>query len=109
MFAMTTVGTVVLAVYAVLMLAGGIIGFRVAGSRASLISGVASGVLLLLAFGWSLGHPRNGFLSGALVALLLTIVFAIRLAKTGHFMPSGMLLAASLAALAILAISAWQS
>ncbi len=106
---MSTVGTVVLAVYAVLMLAGGIIGFRVAGSRASLISGVISGILLLLAFGWSLYRPRNGFLSGALVALLLTIVFAIRLAKTGHFMPSGMLLAASLAALVILAISAWQS
>ncbi len=115
---MFALGSVVLLVYAVLMIAGGFIGYRVAGSRASLISGTISGLLLLGAFVWSRFSPNSGgivssrlysngpFVAGAIIALLLSVVFAMRLAKTHRFMPSGMMLAVSILALVLLALAA---
>lgn len=102
---MVTLGTVVLLVYAVLMLVGGILGYRAAGSKPSLISGVVSGLLLLGALAWARSAPRPGFLAAALIALLLTVVFAIRVSKTGRFMPAGMLLVLSVVALIVLAMT----
>ena len=98
--------TVVLLVYAVLMLAGGFAGFRVAGSIASFLAGSASALLLLVAFIVSRYRPAAGFGFGAGIALLLTVVFIIRLKKTGTFMPSCVLLLASVMALVILALAA---
>jgi len=102
---MTTLATVVLVVYALLMLVGGLIGYRAAGSRPSLISGVISAILLFAALGWTRISPHHGFLAAALIALLLTVVFALRLARTHSFMPSGLLLILSLAALVIFAVA----
>lgn len=106
---MNMLGTIVLLVYAILMLVGGVIGYRAAGSKPSLISGVISGLLLFGAFAWSRSNAGGGFLSAAVLALLLAIVFTIRLAKTGRFMPSGMLLAISVIALVVLAIAGFQA
>jgi uncharacterized membrane protein (UPF0136 family) len=84
------------------MLGGGVMGYKSAGSKASLYSGGASALLLLVAFLLSLSSPVAGLWMGAIVTILLCITFAARLAKTARFMPSGMLLALSVVALLIL-------
>ena len=98
-------GTTVLLIYAVLMVVGGAMGMR-AGSKASLIAGGSSGVLLLIAWGVTFVNLAVGLWAGAVIALLLTATFAGRVAKTRKFMPSGMLLAVSLIATIMLIVSA---
>jgi uncharacterized membrane protein (UPF0136 family) len=93
---------VVLVLYGALMLLGGFLGYRMAKSTASLIAGAASGVVLLVAFGWSLADPRAGAWIGVCVSVLLTLVFFLRVRKTKKVMPSGVLLGLSIAALALL-------
>jgi len=88
-------GQIVLAVYALLMLGGGIAGYKAAGSKASLYSGVGSAAILGVAWVLSRTAPAAGFGLGALTSLVLVLVFGIRLAKTGKMMPSGMLLVVS--------------
>src|SRR5437867_5054414 len=104
---MQQIATWVLLGYAVLMLVGGVIGYRTAASRPSLIAGVLSAAVLLGAYAWSLSNPSRGFLLAAVVAVLLAANFGLRLAKTGNFMPSGMLLIVSLAAAVILGFAAF--
>jgi uncharacterized membrane protein (UPF0136 family) len=97
---------IVLAVYGLLMLVGGVMGQR-AGSRASLVAGGASGVLLLVAAWLAAGAaPQLGLWLGVLVAVALAITFGVRLLKTGKVMPAGGLLAISVIALVLLALSA---
>ena len=77
--------------YAVLLAVGGIIGYTKAGSRPSLIAGLASAAALL-ALGLSTQSATLGMGLGALVAILLAAFFGYRfLAKTRKFMPAGML------------------
>jgi len=82
-------------IYMALLLAGGIAGFVKAGSRASLIASVGSAIPLVLTAAGILP-----FLAVPVVLAALVVVFGIRLAKTGKFMPSGMLLAVTLLTLA---------
>jgi len=99
-------GQIVLIVYAVLLLAGGIAGYRSAGSKASLYSGVGSAALLFLGWGLSLVSLVAGLWLGAIVTLLLCVAFALRLAKTRKMMPAGMLLLVSGLTLILLTHSA---
>lgn len=103
---MTGFGQIVLLLYALLMVGGGVMGFKSARSKASLYSGAASGALLLLAFAISFASPVGGLWLGTIVTLLLCLTFAARLAKTARFMPSGMLLAVSVLAFVLLTWSA---
>jgi len=100
------IGQWVLLVYAVLMMFGGLMGFR-AGSKVSLYAGFGSGVALLAAFGVTYLALGAGLWVGCVLAVILTLMFGQRLAKTGKFMPSGMLLAVSLVAVVLLGYSAW--
>ena len=97
-------GQIVLLVYALLMLMGGMLGSR-AGARASLYAGSGAGTLLLVALGISAGVHSLGLWMGTVIALLLAIVFLVRLMKTGKFMPAGMLLVLSVVAALLLVIA----
>jgi len=85
-------------VYAFLMIIGGYFGYKKAGSKASLISGSVSGLLVL--FGVYLAGINYSIGLGliAIVTGLLVVAFIIRLKKTKKFMPSGMLLILSIIA-----------
>jgi uncharacterized membrane protein (UPF0136 family) len=89
---------IVLWVYIVLLLAGGLMGFLKAGSKISLIMSVAFAVPLILC---ALGILRPFFIAEILVGLL-AVVFGVRFAKGKKFMPSGLMLALSVIVLAAL-------
>jgi uncharacterized membrane protein (UPF0136 family) len=83
--------------------AGGVMGFVKAKSKASLISGLISAVLLAGAFGVSFINLELGLIMGLVISLSLCVVFGIRLKKTGKVMPSGMLLGVSALEVVLLA------
>jgi uncharacterized membrane protein (UPF0136 family) len=91
----------ILWIYIILLLVGGMIGFLKAGSKVSLItSAVAAALLVLTALPGVFTFTFRRNLADVIMAALL-IVFAIRLSKTKKFMPSGMMLVLTLAALAL--------
>jgi len=88
-------------VYGVLMMMGGVIGFVKVGSKASLISGVGLG-LALVACGFGVWYGYyNSIIVAEVIATLLVVLFAIRFAKTGRFMPAGMLAILSVVAVVV--------
>jgi uncharacterized membrane protein (UPF0136 family) len=91
----------VLWVYIVLLLVGGLIGFFKANSKASLISSSVFAALLVLTAVPGVFQPAfaRGLVNVLLAALL--VVFAIRLARTKKFMPSGLMLVLTIVALAL--------
>jgi len=94
-------------VYAVLVLVGGVIGFVKAGSRPSLIAGILGGLALLTA-GWGISRGRVWGLQVALALILgLLVFFSIRYFRGSPraFMPSGLMSVLSLLAL----IGVWLS
>jgi len=91
----------VLWVYILLLLLGGLFGFFKGRSKVSLLTSAVFAAILVLTVLPGVFQPvfaRN--LANILMALLL-IVFAIRLAKTKKFMPSGLMLAVTILALAL--------
>jgi uncharacterized membrane protein (UPF0136 family) len=91
----------ILWIYIVFVLAGGLFGFLKAGSKISLITASVSAALLVVTAIPQLFQP--GFRRGAadVIMAALLIVFAVRLAKTRKFMPSGFMLALTILALAL--------
>ncbi len=91
----------VLWIYIVLLLVGGLIGFFKGKSKVSLIMSAAFAALLILTAvnGILDAHFARNLANILMVALL--VVFAMRLAKTKKFMPAGMMLVITIAALAL--------
>lgn len=89
---------IVLWVYIVLLLAGGVMGFVKAGSKISLITSSIFAVLLALC---ALAIIRPFWIADVLIALLV-VVFGMRFAKGRKFMPSGLMLGLSAIVLAVL-------
>jgi uncharacterized membrane protein (UPF0136 family) len=87
----------VLWMYIILLVIGGLIGFLKAKSNVSLIMSVAFAAALSLCAAGIIFRP---YVADILLALLL-VVFGVRLAKTKKFMPSGLMLVVTLAALAL--------
>jgi uncharacterized membrane protein (UPF0136 family) len=94
----TTTSGIILWVYIVLLVAGGLMGLIKAGSKVSLIMSVAFAIPLSLC---ALHVLAVSWLPDLLLGLLIA-VFAMRLTKTRKFMPSGLML--SLTAAALLAL-----
>ena len=98
---MNNLSNTILWIYIVLLLAGGLIGFFKAKSKVSLItSAVSAAILVLTVLPGILQPPFARNLVNVILALLL-VVFAVRLAKTKKFMPSGLMLVVTIAALVL--------
>jgi uncharacterized membrane protein (UPF0136 family) len=94
---MSAMANIVLWVYIVLLVGGGLMGYVKAGSKVSL---VMSGVFALL-LGLCAGNVlRMRWLPEILLGVL-AVVFLMRLLKTKAFMPAGLMLALTLLALAL--------
>ena len=87
----------VLWVYIVLLVAGGLVGFLKAGSKASLIASASFAAALILC---AIGVIFQPHVADIILAVLL-VFFAMRLSKTKKFMPNGLMLVLTLAALAL--------
>ncbi len=87
--------------YSILLIIGGIIGHQ-AGSMISLITSVTSGAAMLILFGMSL--QGSSWAHWGIVGLIaaLGLFFFYRWNTTGKFMPGGLLLLISVAALLVL-------
>jgi uncharacterized membrane protein (UPF0136 family) len=97
------VGQVTLAIYAVLLAVGGVIGYLKAGSKPSLIAGLISAAAALAALGLSITSGPWGVALGLLLAIVLFLFFGYRYAaRTRKFMPSGLLAVLSLVVLAVM-------
>ncbi len=97
------VAQVTLAIYALLLAVGGLIGYLKAGSRPSLIAGSISALAVLAALGLSARSHPWGVPLGMIVSITLFLLFGYRYAvKTRKFMPSGLLAIASLVVLAVM-------
>jgi uncharacterized membrane protein (UPF0136 family) len=88
---MQPIAVVLLWIFIALMVAGGLVGFLKAKSKASLFASVGSAIPLALV---ALGRLPGSVAAGVLI--VLQAVFFMRLRKTGKFMPSGMLLGLSI-------------
>lgn len=89
--------TTVLWVYIVLLVAGGLIGFFKAGSKASLIASASFAAALILCAIRVIFQP---YVADILLAVLL-VFFAMRLTKTKKFMPNGLMIVLTLLTLAL--------
>ena len=93
---------IVLIVYSFIVLGGGIAGFRMAGSRASLMMGATTGLMLAVSGALVLLGNKSGAYYGLGVDLALILVFGSRYLRTMKMMPAGFMLAASVIVAAIL-------
>ena len=105
-----SLGLIIALIYGVIALAGGVGAYFKVKSKASLISGIISGSLLLLGVLLAALDITGGLWVVKLVTLALVVVFVIRLIKTKKFMPAGLMLIGGLITLAglflpVLAIS----
>ena len=79
-------------VFGALALAGGVLGFVKARSRASLIAGAASGALLLVAgYLVTSGRLQAGLILGVVLSVALAARFVPGFLRTRKAMPAGMM------------------
>ena len=88
---------VILWIYIVLLVVGGLIGYLKAGSATSLIVSVSFAAVLVLCQIRVVFQP---YMADIVLAILL-VVFAWRLTKSKKFMPAGLMLVLTVAALVL--------
>lgn len=96
-----TLTMIAVILYGVLAIVGGIIGYRKAGSKISLISGTISGIGLLLAGIVAALGNNWGLPLASVISAVLVIVFIARLVKTKKFMPAGLMIIGGLVVLVL--------
>jgi uncharacterized membrane protein (UPF0136 family) len=87
----------VLWVYIILLVIGGLVGYLKAGSKASLIASVSFAAALILCAIGVIFQPQVA----DLILAVLLVFFALRLSKSKKFMPNGLMLILTVAALAL--------
>jgi uncharacterized membrane protein (UPF0136 family) len=85
-------------IYGLVVLLGGVMGYLKAKSKASLFSGVGSGIALLVAWIVCRQAAMAGLGLATLIAVVLFVVFILRFLKTRAFMPAGLMMVFSFAA-----------
>lgn len=88
--------------YGMLAMIGGIIGYFQANSQVSLLSGLASGFMLLVAAYLQLQGQAWALILATCITAVLVIFFALRLAKTRKFMPAGLMTILGMLALTVM-------
>ena len=87
----------VLWIYIALLVVGGLIGYLKAGSKVSLITAVSAAALLSLCATQIIFQP---YMADVILAVLL-VLFGWRLTESKKFMPSGLMLVLTVAALVL--------
>jgi uncharacterized membrane protein (UPF0136 family) len=96
----------IILIYGLLVVAGGVMGFVKAKSKASLIAGVISGNLLAMASALMLtGNAQIGWWMALVTAILLLGRFAVASMKEFKMMPNGMVIGLSIIALVVLLLN----
>jgi uncharacterized membrane protein (UPF0136 family) len=87
----------ILWIYIILLVAGGMVGYLKAGSKASIIASVSFAAALTLC---AIGVIFQPHVADIILAVLL-VFFGFRLSKSKKFMPNGLMLILTLATLAL--------
>lgn len=96
--------SLIVLIYALFVLVGGIIGFMKAHSHVSLIMGTTSGLLLMVA-AFGIYHSYNwGLFLGFILTALLMFFFGYRFFLNQAFFPSGLMTMLSVVTLFFLAL-----
>lgn len=96
---------IALLLYAVIIAAGGVMGYVSAQSVVSLVNGLIAAVLLLVGLAISFKNPTAGFGLSAVIALALGVFFAYRFFTTGKWMPGGITMILSAIAFVLMVIA----
>ena len=88
-------------IFGILAAVGGIIGYMKAGSKASIIAGVISGILLCIAAFLLRSHFTYGLAGGMIVSVLLALRFVPAFITKGGFMPAGLMAILSVVAIVV--------
>lgn len=96
---------IALLLYAIVIAAGGVMGYVSAQSMVSLVNGLVAAALLLVGLAVSFRNPAAGFGLSAVVALALSIFFAYRFFTTGKWMPGGMTMILSAVAFVLMLLA----
>lgn len=87
--------------YALIVGIGGVFGYMKAKSTKSLLAGLISGVILLIAWFLATKTPTVGLGLATLMAAVLLVVFITRFIRTRKFMPAGMMMLLNLVAMVV--------
>ena len=97
--------SLILGIYALLLIAGGAMGYVKARSKPSLIAGTISGIIgLVAAVLASSVAPRLGAQVGMVLAIAMLCFFGPRFLRSKKFMPGGLMAGLSLAVIAAMAL-----
>ncbi|MGD1872873.1 MAG: TMEM14 family protein [Mastigocoleus sp.] len=97
-----TIGVTAALVYGIMSIVGGIIGYKSAGSKVSLISGGISGLLLIISAIIASYGSYWGLIIAVIITAALVLLFAFRFSKTRKIMPAGLMSAAGTLALILM-------
>ena len=92
-------------VYGLLLGVGGIMGYVKAHSKWSLITGIMSWIVILVACNVGSKDAKSGYLFIATLCLILSNFFSLRFGETHAFMPAGFMLIASVLTYFVIATS----
>lgn len=95
----------IIIIYGLVVLAGGLMGYRKARSTPSLIAGLAFGLALIVSGLYAWQGQRMGLIAATALAGALLVVMSFRCAKTKKFMPAGLIALLSLAAVIVFGIA----
>ena len=95
-------------IYAILLILGGTMGFIKAHSLISLITGIASGVLIFILINKGKKKPKLGYDYITALSFILAMFFGYRFALHGAFMPGGLMLMLSAITFTVVGFSAFK-
>jgi uncharacterized membrane protein (UPF0136 family) len=91
----------ILWIYIVLLVAGGLVGFLKAKSKASLIMSVSFAAILSICATRGILDARMANIMANVILAVLLVFFGWRLTKSKRFMPNGLMVVLTLAALVL--------